>query len=88
MITLHVPADRSELDIEIEQDLIDLVLAHSVEISDGGSVPCGLPALKDGKTWIPAEDLRGHMRELSAVAASWRKFQSDACYLNDDGSIC
>ena len=88
MITLHVSQERTDLDVEVEQRLIDLVLAHSVEVSEEDSVPCGLPALRDGDQWIPAGDLRGHMVELSKVAATWRKFQSDACYLDDDGSIC
>lgn len=67
---------------------MDLVLAYSVEVADAGSVPVELPAMFDSGRWVPATELDAHMSELTRTVATWRKFQSDACYIDDDGSIC
>jgi hypothetical protein len=88
MIELHVSPERTDLDLLVEQQLLDLVLAHSVRVSDGTQVPVDLPAMRDGDRWVEAEQLEGHMDDLRRLVADWRKFQSDVCYIEDDGSVC
>ena len=87
MIVLHVESERSDLDVDIERQLADLVVAHSVVTTDA-TVPVTLPAINDGDRWVGAEDLAQYITELRSDVALWRKFQTDACYVDDDGSIC
>jgi len=88
MLVLHVPEERTPLDIDVENQLVALVVAHTVTVSDPASVPVGLPAMEDGRTWVPAAELPSHVRELTRLVGEWRRFQSDACYIEDDGSVC
>lgn len=88
MVTLHIPQPRTALDLDVEQRLRDLVLAYSVETADADSVPVELPAVFDSGRWVSAPELPAYLGELTRTVATWRKFQSDACYLDDDGSTC
>ncbi len=74
--------------------LDELVLAHRViRLDDGMSspLPTGvtLPAIRDGDRIIDGEaNLAAYLLEVEALAGAWSKFQSDTCYLNDDGTVC
>ena len=65
-----------------------MVLAHAVEVSDDDAVPVDLPAIEDGGRWVGATDLKQYVHDLQRDVAAWRKFQTDACYIDDDGGIC
>ena len=87
MIEVHVsPVERSTT--EIEAALVDLVVAHRVVTSDGANVPVQLPAVFEGGRWYGTDELGDYVTELRSTVALWRKYQSDACYVEDDGSIC
>jgi hypothetical protein len=88
MVTLHVPPTRTSLDIEVEERLQDLVVAYSVEVTDAAAAPVELPAVFDSGRWVAAPELSTYIGELGHTVALWRKFQSDACYIDDDGSVC
>ncbi len=88
MITLHVPDTDSAEARRIATRLDDLVVAYSRRTSDASMVPVDLPAIEDGGRWYAGEDLSGYFDELARYLGEWRKFQSDACYIHDDGSIC
>jgi len=88
MLILHVPKERTELDIDVQRTLEDLVVAHTVKVSDHASIPVGLPAIEDGGTWVPAAEFPSHVGELARIVHQWRRFQSDACYIDDDGTVC
>jgi hypothetical protein len=34
------------------------------------------------------DNLRAHLDHLRELMADWDRFQSDACYVEDDGTIC
>lgn len=88
MIELHVARDRSQLDRSVEAELKELVAAHEVVVHDSDDIPVGLPAIHESGNWTASADLDGYMTELRRTLAQWRKFQADACYIDDDGSIC
>ena len=47
------------------------------------------PALRDDGEGIPSEAaLREHLAELRDRMNDWDRFQSDACYIEDDGTVC
>jgi len=78
---------------EIQDTLDDLVIAYEVEsVESEASLPSDvpeLPALRDDEAVVTGEEaLRNHLDDLRALMADWDRFQSDACYVEEDGSIC
>ncbi len=88
MIELHVASDADARADEVRRALDDLVVAYQSTIVDVGATPVDLPAIRDGDRWIGADDIDGYLVELRRFVGQWRKFQADACYLEDDGSVC
>jgi len=78
---------------EIQEALDEMVIAYETESIEEASdrladVP-ELPALRDEGEIVTGEaNLREHLDELRDLMADWDRFQSDACYVEDDGSIC
>lgn len=92
MITLYRRPDDAWAD-EIQEALDDMVIAYETEPVAEGSAPPDdipdLPALRDEGEIVTGEDaLRDHLDHLRTLMADWDRFQSDACYVEDDGSIC
>ncbi|HKJ46956.1 MAG TPA: hypothetical protein VJ991_14080 [Balneolales bacterium] len=94
MITLYRNR-HDQLGVEVENKLRDIVIAHEVKIisnthdlpfkSDGLS----LPVLKDDDNIICGEKkLMHHLEYLQKLMSDWDRFQSDTCYIDDDGTIC
>lgn len=88
MITVHRPADDITSARPIEASLDELVVAYRTVDGERDSVPVDLPAIEDGDRWIGAAEIPAYLDELRPFIELWRRFQSDACYLEDDGSIC
>ena len=88
MITVHVPPEAQQAADGITAQLDDLVVAYAQRISEADSVPAALPAIEDGGRWYSGDEVPGYLAELRRDLAAWRKFQSDACYIDDDGSVC
>lgn len=77
---------------EIEEALDTMVIAHEVEHVEETALPgtiSELPALHDDDEVVTGESaLRSHLQNLRDLMADWNRFQSDACYVEDDGSTC
>ena len=80
---------------DIEEALQEMVIAHEVIIVDAAQVPDSLPpetqlpVLSDGSRLITGRvEIAEHLTELERFVADWRRFQADACYVDDDGKIC
>ena len=92
MITLYHRPNDAHAD-SIQETLDDLVVAYDTVVvpqdqSPPSDVP-SLPALRDDGTVITGKNaLSRHLSELETLLSDWRRFQSDACYVNDDGSVC
>ena len=92
---IEVIVDEERTGEEIRDTLRELVLAHRVIWLDEHapsppskrSHPAGDFARRrrviDGQA-----DIAAFLLELEAFAATWSKFQSDTCYLDDDGTVC
>jgi glutathione S-transferase len=94
MIELYRLAN-SQLGEAIEAALRDMVVAYERIIVEPGQAPAELPA----GTTLPAirhDDrlisgqaaLVAYLSELEQFVADWRRFQSDACYVDEDGEVC
>lgn len=92
MIVLYRPPESSWAD-EIQDALDEMVIAYETECLDRNAalpddVP-ELPALRDDDEVITGETaLRDHLEDLRTLMSDWNRFQSDACYIEEDGSIC
>jgi hypothetical protein len=65
--------------------LADLVVAH--RIVEDGSLPG--PVLVDGSlTAFGPEEIESFLATLSRDLDDWGRFQTDACYLDEDGRVC
>jgi hypothetical protein len=48
-----------------------------------------LPVITDKETLVYGrESLIAYFQRLEKFVSDWRLFQSDACYINDEGEIC
>ena len=94
MIKLYRPADCPAC-ADIEAALKELVVAHQVIVVEAGqavadlSPEVTLPAIREnGRTVSGPGAISTYLKELEKFAADWRRFQSDSCYLDDDGQTC
>lgn len=92
MITLYRRA-QDPTGSAIQAELEELVVAHEVEIAphalDAFAGVPSLPAIVDGERVISGDDaLRAYLDELVAWMGEWRKYQADACYIDDEGEVC
>lgn len=90
MVTLYRRPDDPQAD-ELQAALDEMVIAYETEVVEGNlpeDVP-ELPALRtDGDVITGAAALQEALDNLRALMSDWNRFQSDACYIEDDGSIC
>lgn len=48
-----------------------------------------LPLITDGEQLVFGEqDLLDYLRRLERFVGDWRRFQSDACYVDEDEQVC
>ena len=94
MIEFYRPADCDNCET-IEAALQEMVVAHKVIVVEPGQSPEGLPAgtplpalVDNGRVFSGRAALAEHLRELEKIVADWRRFQSDACYIDDEGEVC
>lgn len=94
MLTLYRPPNCPTC-AAFEDILKELVVAHRVVVVSPERLVEGLgsgvrpPALQDnGQTITGHEAIAAHLKELEAFVAAWRKFESDACYIDDEGETC
>ncbi len=79
----------------IQETLESLCLAHDVRVGmTHGPRASGLPAsvtapvLIDGDRVIEGDEpILKHLEELAAVKALWDKYQTDACYCDEEGRV-
>jgi hypothetical protein len=90
MITLYRRPDDPQAD-DLQAALDEMVIAYETEPVTGDlpeDVP-GLPALRtDGDVVTGAAALHDALDDLRTLMDDWDRFQSDACYIEDDGTIC
>jgi len=92
MVTLYRNPDDPWAD-EIQDALDKMVIAYETEMIDSENegpddVP-SLPALRDDDEVVTGDTaLRKHLDHLRELMNDWDRFQSDACYVEDDGTVC
>lgn len=96
MVTLYRTPGAGFADT-IEEALRDMVIAHEVEVvapdDSLDDVPASsrddLPVLLDDGVPVTGEAaIKDRLDELRTLMSDWDKFQSDACYIDEDGTVC
>ena len=93
MVELYRPEDDAFAD-EVEAALQDMLIAHEVHTVDSAAAlpfdtEHALPILRENGDLVAGEDaIRARLDTLRSVMHDWDRFQSDACYIEDDGTIC
>jgi glutaredoxin len=77
----------------LEETLDDLVIQHDVVVVDGprdDRLPGGKspPVLEDDERLVHgSEAIQEYLEDLEGFKAQWDRFQTDACYCDDEGGI-
>lgn len=94
MITFFRSSDCRECDA-VEESLAEMCLAYKAVRSTAGDRPDeGFPEgstspvlMDDGERFEGGRAIRRHLEELREFKAEWDKFQSDACYCDEQGNV-
>ncbi len=83
MIELRRPEDNAMADA-VAARLGDMVVAHRIVIDPALTGP----VLADGDRTASGDQIEPFLAELASDLADWNRFQSDSCYIGDDGRTC
>jgi len=62
-----------------------LVGAHeAVRLFDDAT----LPVITNNERVVSGEQIKPYIMELTQLMRDWQRFQSDACYVDDNGDTC
>ena len=90
MIKLYREEKSKQAD-SIEAEFHDLVLGYDLVVMDPKKAQqqfgegVFLPVLTDNTRVVSSEEIPAYVKELTELVHSWRRFQSDCCYIDDDG---
>lgn len=94
MIELYRPVNCPAC-ADIETTLKELVVAHKVITVEAGQVTAelngnvALPAIKEnGQIISGPASIAAYLKDLEKFVANWQRFQSDSCYIDDEGESC
>ncbi|MCL4297767.1 MAG: hypothetical protein KJ077_18645 [Anaerolineae bacterium] len=94
MIKLYRPCDCPAC-ADIEATLQELVVAHRVitveedKLQNDLDPEVALPAINDnGQIISGLAAISAYLKELEKFVADWQRFQSDSCYIDDNGQPC
>lgn len=91
MIKLYIKNDCNECDI-VKEKLENMVVAHNVinvdEINSKPSFNSYPVIVDDGKAYNSMKDIDRYIEELQKTYNLWNKYQSDVCYIDEDGEVC
>ena len=90
MITLYREENSKQADT-IEAEFRDLVLGYDREVMNSRDAAqkfgngVSLPVLTDNARVVSGEQIPAYVKELTELVHAWQRFQSDCCYVDDDG---
>ena len=92
MIKLYREENSPQADI-IEAEFRDMVLGYDrVVIGEKEAVQLfddtTLPVITNNEKIVSGDGIPSYIKELKQLMREWQRFQSDACYVDDDGETC
>lgn len=86
MIVFHIDPDCLHCH-RIHDDLDQTALAHRIVEHDGSQPVGGVPPhtlVDEERIFYGHEAMARHIEDLAKLAKRWSRFQSDACYCDED----
>ena len=93
MIKLYRKENSAQADM-IEAEFRELVLGYDrvVFTSNEAEKLFGaertLPVITNNERVVSGDAIPSYIKELTQLTRDWYRFQSDACYVDDDGETC
>ncbi len=86
MITLYRHRRCGKCDL-LQEGLEKLVLAHRIGYVDEDGMNSAAVLEDEGDLVEGESAIEAHIECLKAFRAQWQKYQTDACYCDDDGNV-
>jgi len=93
MIKLYREENSAQADM-IEAEFRELVLGYDrvvIDASEAGKLfgaDATLPVITNNERIVSGEGIKPYTKELIQLTRDWYRFQSDACYVDEDGETC
>ena len=92
MIKLYREENSPQADM-IEAEFRDIVLGYDCVVVDEKKAAqlfddAPLPVITNNERVVSGDGIPGYIKELKQLMREWQRFQSDACYVDDDGETC
>jgi len=93
MIKLYREENSAQANI-IEAEFRELVLGYDrvvIEPKEAAQLfgaDISLPVITNNERTVSGEQIRPYIKELMQLTRDWYRFQSDACYVDEDGETC
>lgn len=89
MIKLYREETSAEADA-IEAEFREMVLGYERVVVGAGEKVAGreLPVLTNNERVVSGAEIPSYIKELKKLMRDWQLFQSDACYVDEDGETC
>lgn len=92
MIKLYREENSPQADM-IEAEFRDIVLGYDRVVVDEKKAAqlfddATLPVITNNERVVSGDGIPGYIKELKQLMREWQRFQSDACYVDDDGETC
>ena len=92
MIKLYREENNPQADM-IEAEFRDIVLGYDRVVVDEKKAAqlfdnAPLPVITNNERVVSGDGIPGYIKELKQLMREWQRFQSDACYVDDDGETC
>ena len=92
MIKLYRDENSPQADI-IEAEFRDMVLGYDrIVVGEKEAAQLfdatALPVITNNEKIVSGDGIPSYIKELKQLMREWQRFQSDACYVDDDGETC
>ncbi|MBK9924466.1 MAG: hypothetical protein IPP66_04160 [Anaerolineales bacterium] len=93
MIKLYREENSAQANI-IEAEFRELVLGYDrIVIGPDQAVKLfgtetALPVITNNERVVSGDEIPAYIKELTRLVYDWRLFQSDSCYVDDNGGTC
>jgi len=93
MIKLYREENSSQADI-IEAEFRELVLGYDLMVIEPGQAAklfgtkATLPVITSNERVVSGDAIPAYIKQLTRLVYDWRLFQSDSCYVDDNGETC
>jgi len=92
MIKLYREENSPQADM-IEAEFRGIVLGYDRVVIDEKKAirlfdDATLPVITNNERVVSGEGIPAYIKELKQLMREWQRFQSDACYVDDDGETC